>query len=110
MINVSMTLDEIKTFATENGVEDCYLLKTTLSRYEEQTKIADMLKRCIDEHGEYLKKEYVKGRENLVLNPAIGEYNRTSNAINQTGNALIKIITAIQKETEEIEDIEDDEL
>ena len=37
-------------------------------------------------------KEYVKGRANLVANPAISEYNKTSTAANQTVQTLIKII------------------
>jgi hypothetical protein len=40
-----------------------------------------------------ISKEYVKGRKNLVANPAITEYNKTSTAANQTVQTLIKIIT-----------------
>ena len=39
-----------------------------------------------------VKKEYVKGRKNLYSNPAVAEYNKTTDSANKTISTLMKII------------------
>lgn len=56
-------------------------------------KILSELEKAIAEYGSTVTKEYVKGRKNLVSNPAIGEYNKTATAANGTVATLLKIIT-----------------
>ena len=48
----------------------------------------------------------MKGRENLYVNPAIGEYNKTAEAANRTVSTLIKIIRTfnVGDDRDEIED------
>ena len=46
-------------------------------------------------------KEYVKGRGNVYTHPAIGEYNRTSTAANQTVQTLMKVITTLRNDDSE---------
>ena len=53
------------------------------------------LEKAIEEHGATVTKEYVKGRENLVANPAITEYNKTATAANGTVSTLINIVKSI---------------
>jgi hypothetical protein len=57
-------------------------------------RILNDLEAAIIEHGATVTKEYVKGRQNLVANPAITEYNKTSTAANGTVATLINIIKA----------------
>ena len=45
------------------------------------------------EEGMLVSKEYVKGRKNLYTNPAVGEYNRTTDSANKTVTTLMRIIT-----------------
>jgi hypothetical protein len=45
-------------------------------------RILSDLEGAINEHGATVTKEYVKGRQNLVANPAITEYNKTATAAN----------------------------
>ena len=45
-----------------------------------------------------VEKEYVKGRQNLVANPAITEYNKTATAANGTVATLINIIKTLTDE------------
>ena len=40
-------------------------------------RILNDLEDAINEYGATVTKEYVKGRQNLVANPAITEYNKT---------------------------------
>ena len=46
----------------------------------------------MDINGMFISKEYVKGRKNLYSNPAVGDYNRTTDSANKTVSTLIKII------------------
>ena len=57
------------------------------------------LEGAIKEYGATVTKEYVKGRENLVANPAISEYNKTATAANGTVSTLINILKSISDET-----------
>ena len=84
---------EMIRMAEEGGVEQNFFFVTTLERYKTQLSVLDRLREEIDGGELLVKKEYVKGRENLVANPAIGEYNKTSTAANQTAQTLIRIIT-----------------
>jgi hypothetical protein len=68
----------------------------------------DELEKSMDEDGLLVTKQYVKGRENIYSHPAIGDYNRTSDAANKTVNTLMKIILSLRRkqktETDEFDD------
>ena len=59
------------------------------------------LEKAIKEQGSLVTKEYVKGRANVYTHPAIGEYNKTSTAANQTVVTLMKIITTLRDKDDE---------
>jgi hypothetical protein len=83
---------EILKRAKENGVENEYLFLNTFHIYKNQLKILSDLEKSIDEDGMLVTKEYVKGRKNVYSNPAITEYNRTTQIANNTVATLLKII------------------
>ena len=89
---------EILAQAEEKGVKTNYLFATTFDRYQMQLSILEKLAAEIEEIGVTVKKEYVKGRRNTYVNPAITEYNKTATAANGTASALINIITAFEDE------------
>lgn len=93
-IDFTKKLDDIIKMAEETGADTSLLYITTLKRYKIQLMILDKLEAAIAENGTTVEKEYVKGRVNIVINPAITEYNRTASAANQTAQTLIKIIQA----------------
>ena len=84
---------ELIRMAEEGGVEQNFFFVTTFNRYKVQLNTLMRLQKEIDKGELLISKEYVKGRQNLVANPAITEYNKTSTAANQTVATLIKIIT-----------------
>ena len=98
------TLDEqakeIIRIAEEAGVQTNYFFLTTFQRYQTQIGVLDKLEKIIAETDTLVTKEYVKGRENLYTNPAITEYNRTTDSANKTVNTLIKIINGFRQEDE----------
>lgn len=86
------TPDDLLKLAEENGVRDNYLFVTTFERYQTQLKVLAQLKETIDNSPVVVKKSYVKGQENLYTNPAVTEYNRTTDSANKTVSTLMRII------------------
>lgn len=83
---------EIKRIAEESGVQSNYFFCTTFERYQVQLQILDKLETTLKDEGILVEKEYVKGRKNLYSNPAIAEYNKTTDSANKTVACLMKII------------------
>lgn len=98
-------LQEIKDRAEKSGVEQNVFFLSTLERYEFQIKILDELQRAIDEaiSGDdvTVKKQYVKNRENVVINPVFPEYSRQVAGANKTVETLMKIIKSFASDKEE---------
>ena len=90
--------NEILAQAERRGVSSNFFFVTTFKRYQVQMKILSDLEGAIQEYGATVTKEYVKGRQNLVANPAITEYNKTATAANGTVSTLINIIKTLSSE------------
>lgn len=109
-VNMKRQLDILMQAAEEANAEGNVLYLTTLDRYIMQLNIMEDLKVEIKRHGTTVKKEYVKGRKNLVVNPAISEYNRAAKAANQTVITLQKIVKSLGYTTILDANGDDDEL
>ena len=92
---------EIIRIAEEAGVQTNYFFLTTFRRYQTQISVLNQLEEIIAKSDTLVTKEYVKGRENLYTNPAITEYNRTTDSANKTVSTLIRIINGFRQEDEE---------
>lgn len=90
--------DEILKRAEERGVQTNFFFVTTFKRYQVQMKILAELEKSINEDGATVTKEYVKGRQNIVTNPAIASYNATTQAANGTVKTLINIVESFAGE------------
>ena len=99
--NLQAQANEILERAEAKGVQTNFFFRTTFKRYQVQMQTLTELEKAIDEYGATVTKEYVKGRQNLVVNPAITEYNKTATAANGTVATLIKIVESFQEEGEE---------
>ena len=97
-LTLQQQADLILKMAKEKGVSNNFFFETTFKRYQVQLKIMEDLEKAINDYGATVTKEYVKGRENLVANPAISEYNKTSTAANGTVTTLVNITKAFSKE------------
>jgi hypothetical protein len=89
--------------AQEKGVQSNFFFVTTFKRYQVHMKILSDLEKAINEYGATVTKEYVKGRQNLVANPAITEYNKTATAANGTVSTLINIIKTLSNEPDSMD-------
>lgn len=107
MANKKLTMQEqvntILEQAEEKGVSSNFFFVTTFKRYQVQMKILSDLEKAISEHGATVTKEYVKGRQNLVANPAITEYNKTATAANGTVSTLINIMKSLTNEPDAVD-------
>lgn len=92
---------EILRIAEETGVQTNFFFVTTFKRYQVQLSNLSELEKAIKETGTLVTKEYVKGRANIYVNPAVTEYNRTTDSANRTVTTLMKIIKGFVKEDEE---------
>lgn len=100
--NLEEQAKEIVRLAEESGVQSNYFFVTTFERYQVQLRILDDLKESIEEEGMLVAKEYVKGRKNLYTNPAVSDYNRTTDSANKTVATLMRIIKSFA------DDVKDD--
>ena len=94
---------EIIRIAEESGVQSNFFFLTTFKRYQVQLNILTELEKTLKSDGMIVTKEYVKGRKNVYSNPAVAEYNRTTDSANKTVSTLMKIIRNFNVE-EEAED------
>ena len=108
-----MTLNEqaqeIIRIAEESGVQSNFFFITTFKRYQVQLNMLTELEKAIREDGVTTTKEYVKGRKNLYSNPALKEYNATTDSANRTVATLMKIIKNYNVDDGETE-VEEDPL
>lgn len=83
---------EIMRLAEESGTQSNFFFITTFKRYQVQLNILTELEKSLKEEGMQVTKEYVKGRKNLYSNPAISDYNRTTDSANKTVATLMRIL------------------
>ena len=102
-LTLQQQAEQILEQAEKRGVSSNFFFVTTFKRYQVQMKILSDLEGDIKKFGATVTKEYVKGRENLVTNPAITEYNKTSTAANGTVSTLINIIKTLSNEADGVD-------
>ena len=91
-IDLTEQAKEILKIAEDAGVQSNFFFVTTFKRYQVQLNILSDLERAIKEDGMTVTKEYVKGRKNVYSNPAIQDYNRTTDSANKTVDKHMRIL------------------
>lgn len=104
-MSLSQQAQEIMRIAEESGVQSNFFFLTTFKRYQVQLNILSELEKTLKDEGMLVSKEYVKGRKNLYSNPAVAEYNKTTDSANKTVATLMRILKNFnvneESETEE---------
>ena len=90
--NLKKQAQEILKIAEASGAQSNYFFVTTFQRYQVQLSILEALEESLEKEGLQVTKEYVKGRKNLYSNPAVSDYNRTTDSANKTVATLMKIL------------------
>lgn len=91
-MNLTEKANEILKLAEEYNLESNFLFVTTFQGLSVQLKILTDLEKVVRTQEALVTKEYVKGRENIYVHPAITEYNKTRTSANNTVVTLLKII------------------
>ncbi len=91
------TLAELEELAESYGVADNALFKSAIEQYKIQVDVLKKIKSGIsktyrNEKSLLTSKEYVKGRENISVNPLVKELPKHSDALNKTSAQIIYII------------------
>lgn len=97
-ISLQEQAEEIIKIAEESGVQSNFFFITTFKRYQVQLNILTELEKAMKEEGMLVSKEYVKGRKNLYTNPAVAEYNKTTDSANKTVSTLMRIVKGFKVE------------
>lgn len=91
-IDLNEQARQILEKATAKGVEHSFMFVTTFKRYQELITHLQELQKAIADEGTLVTKEYVKGRRNLYVNPAVNAYNATAAAADRTAQLLLRCI------------------
>ena len=78
--------------AADYGVADNPLFVQTLKNYETIQKAIEITNGILAAEDMTISKEYVKGRENLYMHPAIKELPKQIDAANKTVDKMLDII------------------
>lgn len=103
MARNSKKLTELIEMAETYGVSDNALFLSAIKQYELQLKIIDKIKKELNKSsgdGLLTSKEYVKGRENICVNPLVKELPKHSDSANKTAALILNIIETLGKEPE----------
>ena len=91
--------------AQKNGFENDASFLTSYHLLEVQVEMLDALEKSFREDGATTTKEYVKGRENIYVHPAVDKYTKTSDS---AFNKILKLREMVKQDTIEENDNFDD--
>ena len=102
-MDLNKQANEILRIAEESGAQSNFFFVTTFKRYQVQLSILNDLEKSLKEEGMTVTKEYVKGSKNLYSNPAIADYNKTTDSANKTVATLMRILKnyGVEEQAEE---------
>ena len=98
---LEMLAEKFKETAESLSEEHRYIFESTLETYFQLIKNFKVLKEALEADGCLITKEYVKGRQNVYVHPAMSEMNKTVNMLNSTAKTLIAIIKDLGSENKE---------
>lgn len=97
---------EILRLAKEYDVSNNFLFTTTFKRYVTQIKVLENLSKTISKEDILVTKEYVKGRGNIYVHPAVKEFNNTTNSANTTVKTLLSLIETAKQQKDAGDDVD----
>ena len=104
-MNLNEQASEILRIAEASGAETNFFFVTTFKRYQVQINMLNDLESVLKDEGTLVTKEYVKGRKNLYANPALREYNNTTNSANKTVETLMMILKGFDGGSDEEDEL-----
>ena len=107
--NVKELAKGILEEAAECGLDRDSSFITSYHLLEVQIEMLDALEKSFKEEGATITKEYVKGRENICIHPAVDKYTKTSDS---AFNKILKLKEMLEKHSSSNldDDFENDDL
>lgn len=107
--NVKELAKGILEEAAECGLDKDSSFITSYHLLEVQIEMLDALEKSFKEEGATITKEYVKGRENICIHPAVDKYTKTSDS---AFNKILKLKEMLEKHSSSNldDDFENDDL
>lgn len=107
--NVKEMAKGILKEASECGLDKDSSFITSYHLLEVQIEMLDALEKSFKEEGATITKEYVKGRENICIHPAVDKYTKTSDS---AFNKILKLKEMLEKcsTSNQDDDFENDDL
>ena len=100
------SMPQLKALAKSYGVDRNPIVLELIGKYDDQKAVIDRVRGEIDDIGLTCKKEYVKGRENLVQNPLLDVYQKHQDSLT---DAIIKFGTTPAKKSIKLDALDDDD-
>lgn len=93
------TIKELTAMAKLYQIQDNALLQKAIEQYSFQLEVIEKIKKQLKEKESLLTtKEYVKGRENISVNPLVKELPKHSDSANKTAALILSMIESLGKE------------
>lgn len=92
--------------ARAKGIEHTFMFTTTFQRYVELISHMAELQKSLKDDKLMITKEYVKGRKNLYVHPALAAYNQTAAQANNTAKILMTFIVQPLSDGEDKDDFD----
>ena len=92
--------------ARAKGIEHTFMFTTTFQRYVELISHMAELQKSLKDDKLMITKEYVKGRKNLYVHPALAAYNQTAAQANNTAKILMTFIVQPLSDSEDKDDFD----
>jgi len=83
---------ELMKLAKSYEVDKNAIVLELASKYADQKKLIDEIKQRLEEDGLIVKKEYVKGRENICANPLVDAWTKHNDSASRTLDSLADAI------------------
>ena len=92
--------------ARAKGIEHTFMFTTTFQRYVELISHMAELQKSLKDDKLMITKEYVKGRKNIYVHPALAAYNQTAAQANNTAKILMTFIVQPLSDSEDKDDFD----
>ena len=100
---------EIIEIAERSGVQSNFFFVTTFKRYQVQLNNLTRIEQALQtDKRPTVDKQYIKGRENMMINPLIAQYDKGTDSANKTVATLLRIIRSFGVSDEAEEKVKDD--
>lgn len=96
---MARTYSELMRMAKKYGVEKNALFVQAAKQYELQKQVLEMIKEQLAQDGEMTTtKEYVKGRENVMVHPLVAQLPKHIDSANKTLATMLNIVQTLGAE------------